>query len=745
MEIFCALMGVLYAYSWHPYLPLALILLILMRRRYMYILAFIMAFLWALLHQSWVLPATLPTGTDPSQVILQGQVFSKPDIAKGRTRFQFAVNQVNGKKQSFIALLSWYQKAPTLQLGDNWQLIVRLKKPRNLQNPGAFNYEQSLQAKHIAWIGYVRSGSILATKPSRSIALHHKQWREKWGKQLDALSADATASGIIQALTLGLTGNISQENWALFRRTGTTHLMVISGAHIGLVAGLMFGLIHWLWRRSYKACLYWPAPKVASVFSIVSAFLYAIIAGFAVPAQRSLLACSFAFFRFLGNQRFSGWQGWRYGLLFALLFEPHAVLLPGFYLSFTAVAILIVVHQRWSAKGWLQQTLIAQCACLIGLIPLTLYWFSYASLSGFFANLIAIPLVGFLLVPFSLLTLLLINTDIAWISMAICTLLIQCLMKILTVIDKVSFINLDYSFYQVLLPLGLLASMFCYVLLPLRVVLLPGCLLALCACFPALSKVKTGEAHIRVFDVGQGLAVLVQTARHSLLYDAGDAFPGGSDMGKMAILPALRVLGIKHLDKIVISHQDKDHYGGLQSVEPLLTGDLLVNAPAFYQKGLSCHEYPPWNWEGVRFQFLAINNHFNDKNNTSCVLKVSAGNRHMLLTGDIEKSAESWLARIYPEELQSDVLLLAHHGSKTSSSPLFIQQVAPTYAIASTGFENRYHFPHKATLETCEKRHIPFYNTAQTGMISVLLSDNSVKISKYRGSSVGKNNENDSR
>lgn len=727
MEIFCALAGVLFAYTWHPYLPLILALLLLLRCKLSYILCFLVALCWALLHQSFVLPAALRENSQASRIVLQGHVSSKPDVTSHRTRFQFAVNQVNGKKQSFLVQLAWYQKAPVIQIGEDWELVVNLKKPRNLKNPGAFDYEKSLQAKHIAWIGYVRSGSRLSPTPL-PWSLKGILLREQWGNKLDTLAPNPVTSGIMQALTLGLTRQIDQENWDLFRRTGTTHLMVISGAHIGLVAGLIFGITNWLWRRSYRCCLVSPAPRIASWFSVLAAFLYACIAGFAVPAQRSVLACGFAFFRFVGNQRFSGWQGWRYGLLFALIFEPHAVLLPGFYLSFTAVAILILIQQRTQAKGWARTMLTAQTACLCGLMPLTLYWFSYASLNGFLANMIAIPLVGFLLVPLSLLTLLIINTSLAGPCMQICDYLIQILMTMLHWIDHFSWINLDYSLNHVSMPLCLMLAMILLVLLPVRTLLFPGCLLCLTVFFPAFSSVKPGQAYIRVLDVGQGLAVVVQTAKHTLLYDAGDAFPGGSDMGKMAILPALKSLGIHALDSIVISHQDKDHSGGLPSVLPLLRGALIVNDPGWYSQGLSCHTTSPWEWDGVIFQFLAIQYPFKEKNNTSCVLKISAGNKQMLLTGDIEKAAEQYLVNTWGEDVRADVLLLAHHGSKTSSSPLFMRHVAPKYAIASTGYGNRYHFPHGNTLDICRRMQIDFYNTAETGMISVLLGENKLVI-----------------
>ena len=219
--------------------------------------------------------------------------------------------------------------------------------------------------------------------------------REQLAATMEEYLPKGPTLGILQALTLNVTSNIDKEQWELFRRTGTTHLMVISGSHIGLVAGFCYCLIKWLWSRSGRLCLYCPASKMASLFGFFAALLYALLAGFEPPSQRSLFACFFLFLRTFLSQRFTVWQAWRYGLLLVLLYEPHAVILPGFYLSFIAVAILILINQR-IAGGKIKKALCIQLACLFGLMPLSLYWFSYGAVNGLFANLLAIP-CGFLL------------------------------------------------------------------------------------------------------------------------------------------------------------------------------------------------------------------------------------------------------------------------------------------------------------------------------------------------------------
>lgn len=718
MEIFCALWGVLYAYTHHAYAWIALCLLFFMRPRWTLVLSFLLAFSYALWHQNGIVPQELSFGN----VTIKGHVVAVLKNNPDKIQFRFAIDSLNGKPASFLVLLSWYQNAPALQTGEAWQLRVKLKKPHNYNNPGGFDYEQWLSSRHIASAGYVKGGTLLP-KDKNSWSLQWQLMREQWGQALASHAPDAASAGILQALTLGLTQQMDAPLWDLFRHTGTTHLMVISGAHIGLVAGLVFGLVCWCWRLSSACCVRWPAYQVSSYASVIAAFIYAVIAGFAVPAERAFMSLSFAAFRFVGPKKFSTWQAFRYALLFGILYEPHAVLSPGFYLSFLAVAILLITHQRFRLRG-LKNTLVLQLACLIGLMPLTLFWFSYGSFTGFIANLFAIPLVGFCIVPLALLTLLFIHCSWSWILMKMLQVFIAVLLQGLQWVDALSAINWTFTFHTLWQPLAWMIALFTLIILPHKPFQLAGVMLLISALFPNYNQVTLTHARVRVLDVGQGLSVFVQTAKHNLLYDTGDAFFKGSDLGKLAIVPALQALGVKHLDTIIISHTDKDHYGGLASVEAVFKGaELVVNEPTFYKRGASCHEYPAWDWDGVHFEFFPIKAALSGKNNTSCILQIKRPGASMLLTGDIENAAEKYLVETYGEALQSEVLLVPHHGSKTSSTTLFLRTVSPQYAIASIGLDNRFHFPHKNILNTYQALHIPFYQTDKTGLLTVDLSD----------------------
>lgn len=718
MEVLCALAGVLYAYTKHGYALLALAFIFCTGLRLRYPLVFILGFAWAWGHQWYQLPP-LPSPV-LSKVKIQGSVISIPNSNAHKTQFQFLVDTLEGKPQNIPLLLAWYNHPPEIHAGEHWQLEVKLKQPHNLRNPGSFDYASWLAARHIAMQGYVRSGLKLENKVNNG-PLAWLKMREYWGNAVARQAPNTVTAGIVQALTLGLTQEINQELWGLFRRTGTTHLMVISGAHIGFVAALIFKIVHWFWRCSAIACSVLPAARMASVSAFITALAYAALAGFAVPAQRSFVGSALGGLRFLGKQRLSSWQIWRYGLWFALIFEPHAVLLPGFYLSFLAVAILMLVNQRWRFSGY-PNTLLMQFSCLLGLIPLTLFWFGYGSVTGFIANLFAIPLVGFLIVPLALFTLLILPFEFSSLCMDALNGLISLLLHWLNWVDALSFLNPEFGFAPLHRAFALMGGVLLLVILPLKTFRLVAILLMISAFFPCYPTIKSSEALIRVLDVGQGLAVFVQTKKHNLLYDTGDAFYQGSDMGKLVILPLFQTLGVRKLDSVVISHPDKDHYGGLASVEASMpVGSLIVNDPGHYKRGFSCHEYPQWEWDGVLFRFFPIKKDFREKNNNSCILQILTKNQSMLLTGDIEKPAEEYLIRKYGAELQSSVLLVAHHGSKTSSSHDFLRQVSPLYAIASLGFDNRFHFPHPHTLAMFRDLRIPFYSTKDNGMITLRL------------------------
>ena len=276
-------------------------------------------------------------------------------------------------------------------------------------------------------------------------------------------------------------------------------------------------------------------------------------------------------------------------------------------------------------------------------------------------------------------------------------------------------------------------AMLLLLFLPIKALIPAAIILVIAAIFPGYKRVAFGDVRVDILDVGQGLSVVVQTAKHLLIYDTGMKFYQGGDMGKLAIIPYLNTLGIRKIDKVVISHPDLDHRGGLPSLEEKYPiEEFLVDKVDFYKRGKPCHKYPNWIWDGVSFRFLAISEQFHDKNNSSCVLMIENSAGRVLLTGDIEKRAEDYLLKTYGKQLEADVLLIPHHGSKTSSSREFIKEISPKYAVISLGFDNRYHFPHAQTLATLKSQQIPVYYTADCGMVTIELDKQFTKPICYK-------------
>lgn len=758
MEIFCFFLGILYLYTSNYFLPLINLLIFYLSPKYSIIGFFILGIVFAWLHQSLALPKGIATINPLSKhgtgvyasvhedlsilpmtqwfsavafqkrsievipkVTIEGTIASIPTQDFTKTQFLLALEQYDHLPAQGLIQLSWYKNAPKLHSGQRWRFTVKLKRPRNYLNPGSMDYVSSLAARHIFWTGYIlpQENKLLTESPSNFSWL---RLREYLSTQLTQLAPDQSTAGVVEALTLNLTSHISQENWDLFRRTGTTHLFGISGEHIALISGMIYWLVRWLWRKSARCCLLIPAPYVACIMGLLAAVCYAFLAGFAPPVQRALIGCFFYTLYRLGKLRFSTWQVWRYALFGVLCIEPHAVFMQGFYFSFIAVACLLLTQQRWQLKGY-KGNLAIQLSCLIGLMPLTLYWYAYGSINGFIANLFAIPLVGLLIVPLALITMTFCSWSFAGLLMKLLALLIALLFKGLNLIEHLASININGSIQGMEWVIILMGVLLMWVLLPIKPFQWIAPLWVLLAVFPHQTLRSPGEAVIDVLDVGQGLAVVVRTQNHVLIYDTGDRFFQGNDLGKMVILPYLKTLRVNKIDAVVISHPDKDHRGGLNSLEKgVLVAQRLVNEPFYYNNhGVRCHDYPPWRWDNIYFRFLPITTHFKNKNNNSCILQISTSAGKVLLTGDIEKIAEDYLIRTYGGELASDVLIVPHHGSKTSSSYRFLLEVAPRYAIASLGFDNRFHFPHAKTLARMKSLNIPFYRTDHCGMTQITL------------------------
>lgn len=723
MEILLFAAGVAAYYLKKIYPVFLLGLFLFFRWKPRFILIFVLGAGWGYVHQKLNSPIGFGEGTLLSNAMIQGKIVSIPIQKNNRVQFEFLVEQLNHHFARGRIQLNCYQNCPQFLPGQFWQMKVKLKKTRNYINPGGFDYVSTLAAKHILWSGYVQSNHLVFLN-KKSQYLNWLQVRNHFATQLESISKDRMSElSILEALTLGITQHITPELWKLFRQTGTTHLMVISGAHIGFIAGLVFSLTQLIWCYLGRWAEWIPAVRVASFLGILTGFLYALLAGFGIPAERATIAFGILFSRYIGSIKFSAFQAWNMALLIVLLTEPHAVLQSGFYLSFLAVAILISMSQRISGSK-IKKTIILQWSCLIGLMPLTLYWFSYGSINGFVANLIAIPWVSFLIIPMGLFILILQSfLSVSWL-VSIEYFLIQKLILYLNWVDYSSNFNVEYSFSSLFSVVIILFALFVWVFVPIQSwrwilgVLLVSTYLPLRS-----NRVNFGEARVDILDVGQGLSVVIRTQHHHLIYDTGMKFFQGSDMAQLVLIPYLKHEQIKKIDKVVISHPDLDHRGGLESLQAAFPiKELWVDHPKYYQQPThACHYASSWEWDGVAFKFFSIRESSFTKNNHSCVLKISTQRDQVLLTGDIEQMAEKFLVKHYGNQLASSIMLVPHHGSKTSSSDLFLETIHPYDAIASYGLDNIYHFPHQNVVDRYHKKQIPLWSTEACGAVKINL------------------------
>src|SRR3990167_393855 len=471
-------------------------------------------------------------------------------------------------------------------------------------------------------------------------------------------------------------------------------------------------------KKNATLCRRIAAPKIAAALALLITWLFACMTGLTISTLRAAISSTLLLAQVFISRPITIWQTWRIAWLVILCTEPHAIMQASTYLSFISVALLFIILNK-NIKHAILQTLYIQLYCLVGILPLTLYWFSYAAINGFLVNLIAVPWVD-LILPLCCLGLLILpfyhGILVAWPMQHS----ILILIKLLTVFDtytrSLNLANININAFIFVL---LMLSCFLCISLPIRTIGIAVFIAYYSCLYPTIPSIQYGQLKIDVLDVGQGLAVVLRTSHHNLLYDTGTKFYHGGDMAQFVIIPFLHHEHIQSLDTVVISHPDLDHRGGLDTIQKSFhLQQLLVNDPLFYQQGRNCHDLAPWQWDGVLFQFLPIKQHFNTRNNNGCVLKVTSLTQSILLPGDIEAPAERYLVLHYAHQLSATILIVPHHGSKTSSSIIFLKTVHPSIAIISAGFLNRFHFPHASTLAKLTAIHAKILNTSITGSAS---------------------------
>jgi competence protein ComEC len=737
----------------------------------------IFGFLWAALFAQHYLAQELPLDLEGQDVTVIGTIDSLPDRFERGVRFDFAVERVLAAEGKPPLLpprlaLSWYSNfrdeemlpVADVQPGERWRFTVRLRRPHGNANPYGFDYEVWLLEQNLRATGTVRPDGNSTVRNQRldqfvpGFSNMVERCRSWLRARIFAALPDKQYAGVIVALVVGDQRAINQSDWKVFNRTGIGHLISISGLHITLIAGLFASLMFALWRRSFftgaQLPLILPAQKAAALAGATTALLYVLLAGFGVPAQRTLYMLAVVAVALWCGRIASVSHVLCAALGVVVLLDPWAVLWPGFWLSFGAVAIILYAsvgratrqshaastrRERWLAA--IRSATHTQYVVTLGLVPLSMLLFGQMSLVSPIANAIAIPLISFIVTPLSLAGSVLPPLLGNWL-LGVAHFLVESLaggLNWLSAFPAAVWLAPVPAWW--IFALALVGTL--WLLAPRG---WPVRWLGAVAWVPLLLNMPAhprGEMWITAFDVGQGMALLVETEHHRLLYDTGPFYTPESDGGNRVIVPYLKARGINALDAVLISHNDNDHSGGALSIfeemkvdwvsSSLALDSAIVRAAPNHRR---CEAGQAWTWDGVLFEMLhpAAVSYDSDKwkpNARSCTLKITRGAQSILLPGDIEAAQEAQLLESSRVRLPATVLLAPHHGSGTSSTAAFLDAVKPGVAVFQVGYRNRYHHPKQEVFERYGTLGIKRLRSDDSGAITLRFGD-TLDFNEYR-------------
>ena len=690
----------------------------------------------------------LPAAWQGRNITLVGVVAEMPRQHERGLGFAFDVEQIITPDVHVPKriLLSTYthdeSQVLALHAGERWQLTVRLKQPHGTSNPYTFDFEAWALERNLRATGYVYAKGDNKRLHEHVIAAGYfvERIREAVRMRFQQSLGSAPYAGVLSALAIGDQGSIPAAQWQIFTRTGVNHLMSISGLHITMLSGMAFAFVYWLWRRSMYLTLRLPARKAAALAGILVALVYALLSGYGVPAQRTVYMLGAVAASLWLSRNIAPSQLLATALLVVLLLDPWSVMAPGFWLSFGAVGLIFFITANRLKQGhWLLEYGRIQWAMSIGLIPPLLAMFQQISLVSPLANAFAIPLVSFVVVPLTLLGAALPFDWLLHLAHHVMSAVIYAL-EWLNKLPAAVWAQHAPPVWSIIVGMtGVL-----WLLLPRgfpsrwlgAILLLPMFLIQPAAPAP-------GALRLTIFDVGQGLAVAVQTSTHALMYDTGPVFNSEANSGNRILVPSLKGMGISRLDKLILTHNDSDHTGGALSVMQeipvhLLSSSLPDDSPILQQAISSqrCSDGQSWVWDNVQFELLhpspASHTEEHSNNDRGCVLRITTGEYSVLLTGDIEKKSEQRLLELHPHKLKSTLLVVPHHGSKTSSTPAFVSAVQPRYAVFTAGYRNRFGHPKEEVVERYRSLGSELLRSDVHGAILVETSAEQFKVRKFR-------------
>jgi competence protein ComEC len=708
-------------------------------------------FAWTAWRADAAMHVRLPHRLEKQDILVTGTVTDLPQAQDGSTRFEFDVAQAGFEGRTVPVRgrvrLSWYasrrHEVPVIQPCSTWRLRVRMKRPHGLVNPGGMDFERSALQKGIIATGYVREdpANALVAKGACVDGL-----RARIATAIGAaLADDAHAARLLRALSVGDERALDEHDWQVVRATGISHLIAISGFHVGLAAVLGTWLVRLAWWLFPLLGLRLARPLAEAAVAFPAALAYGALAGFGLPTTRTLLMIAVVAGWRLARRGGGFGEGFGLALAAILVVDPLSVLSAGFWLSFAGVALLAWTLARDSGwRGNLKEIGLAPLLMTLALLPLTVWFFGQASLVAPLANLVAVPFVSFVIVPVDLAACALL---FAWpwagrLLLHACAHMVDALWWILLHLASWP-AAMQYLPETSLLAFALACIGAVWLLAPRGVPARAlGAVALLPLCWPRIALPAEGAFRATIIDVGQGLSVLVRTRGHALLVDAGARYPSGFDLGEAAVVPTLHALDVTHLDGLVISHGDNDHAGGAVSVlsaypgTPAWGGEPARGPVPMRQ----CKAGQHWRWDGVEFRMLRPPAPVTVQgNDAGCVLLVSGRDGRLLLPADTSSKVEADIARAVPPGAPL-VLVVPHHGSKTSSGIEYLRALSPRLAVASTGYLNGYHHPAPEVVARYAGLGIPLLDTPDTGAVRIafpadgpprVLSEERIRQSRY--------------
>jgi competence protein ComEC len=680
-------------------------------------------FCWAHVSALWHAPPVIPGDSVRHDLVLEGTIKGLPQVRGRLSRMVFAAESIALDDRvipgEWRFRLSWHD-APSLRPGERWSLPVRIKAASGYASPGAWDYEGWLYRQGIRYTGYVKDRAA-----ARRLAAATGHWVDRLRATLSERLAGASESefttGVLRALVVADRSGLTTEARNLFRDTGTSHLMAVSGLHIGLVSGAIMLLAGGVWRRVPRFCALVPARIAAASAGLIAAFGYAALAGFGLPTQRALIMLGVLVVAILGRREPRPLNGLAIAAVLVLAWHPPSVLDAGFWLSFAAVlAIFAALAWTRHRSRWVQAMMV-QAVITVALSPVLLVYELPVSALSPLVNLLLVPLFAVAVVPGSLVGGLLALGPEGWAGLWFVP-MTHLLGGIETALQWAAEQNTMLPTVAGVVPM--LLGMTVLLMLappgvPLRWIGLP---LFVLPWLPRADHVAPGTFHFHLLDVGQGLAVVIETHRHVLVFDTGPAYPSGFSTAGAVIVPFLRQLGHQRIDRLIVSHSDIDHAGGTAELQQALpVAEILSGEPNDPEPwARPCTAGMDWNWDGVRFRILhPPTDRAYRGNNASCVLRIDNAAGSVLLTGDIEATVELHLLASVPGSLDVDVVVASHHGSSSSSTARFVDATDADHVLFAAGWANRYGFPDPEVVARWTRSGAQAWNTAHWGSLSM--------------------------